>query len=244
MADVVLNGPAGRLEARMHIAERSDAPVAVVLHPHPLHGGSMHNKVTYLTYQVFADLGFTVVRFNFRGVGRSEGKYDNGEGELSDAASIMDWLQIHRPMARAFWVAGFSFGSWIGMQLLMRRPEIRGFISVAPPASVYDFSFLAPCPVSGLMVYGDKDDIVPPEAVESLVDKLSKQKGIFITQTLVPGADHFFKDHREELRVAMTSYMVEALQNMVDAPLPTIRGKTYGEKKEDPSKSATLQAVG
>src|SRR5277367_5243733 len=84
-----------------------------------------------------------------------------GTGELSDAASALDWAQTINPEARACWVAGFSFGAWIGMQLLMRRPEVEGFISIAPPANLYDFSFLAPCPSSGLIVHGDKDAVVP-----------------------------------------------------------------------------------
>ena len=105
--------------------------------------------------------GSRLLRFNFRGVGRSQGTYDRGEGELSDAASALDWLQTFNPNASACWIAGHSFGAWIGMQLLMRRPEIDGFISVAPPANLFDFSFLAPCPSSGLIVHGNKDELVP-----------------------------------------------------------------------------------
>src|SRR5471030_900435 len=149
-----------------------------MLHPHPQHGGTMNNKVTYALYHAFAERGFSVLRFNFRGVGRSQGKFDRGEGELSDAASALDWLQTYNPNATACWIAGFSFGAWIGMQLLMRRPEITGFISVAPPASMYDFAFLAPCPASGLIVHGTKDSVVPEPDVQKLVDRLTAQKGI------------------------------------------------------------------
>lgn len=133
-----------------------------MLHPHPQHGGTMNNKVVYALYQTFVARGFSTLRFNFRGVGRSQGTYTGGEGELSDAATALDWLQTYNPNARYCWIAGFSFGAWIGMQLLMRRPEITGFVSVAPPANMFDFSFLAPCPASGLVVQGDQDDIVPP----------------------------------------------------------------------------------
>ena len=104
-----------------------------------------------------------MLRFNFRGVGRSQGSFDHGIGELSDAAAALDWAQTINPEARACWIAGFSFGAWIGMQLLMRRPEIEGFISVAPPANLYDFSFLAPCPSSGLIIHGDKERVAPAE---------------------------------------------------------------------------------
>src|SRR5271170_1864470 len=149
MPEVLINGPEGRLEGRYHHAKTPNAPIALLLHPHPQHGGTMNNKVVYTLFQVFVQQGFSVLRFNFRGVGRSQGSFDRGEGELSDAASALDWLQSYNPNATACWVAGFSFGAWIGMQLLMRRPEIASFVSIAPPASMYDFSFLAPCPVSG-----------------------------------------------------------------------------------------------
>ncbi len=207
MPEIIINGPAGRLEGRYQLAPALDAPVALILHPHPLHGGSMNNKVTYLTYQAFAQKGFTVMRFNFRGVGRSEGTYDEGEGELSDAATLLDWLQAFRPNARSFWISGFSFGAWIGMQLLMRRPEVRGFISIAPPANMYDFSFLAPCPVSGMILHGNKDDIVPADSIKLLIEKLSKQRGITISHNVIEGAGHFFKEHMLELNQQILSYL-------------------------------------
>ena len=109
--------------------------------------------------------GFSVLRFNFRGVGRSQGAFDHGQGELSDAAAALDWAQSVNPDARACWIAGVSFGAWIGMQLLMRRPEIEGFISIAAMANRYDFSFLAPCPSSGLFVHGSEDRVAPVKDV-------------------------------------------------------------------------------
>ena len=148
MPDVIFNGPEGRLEGRYQHAKKDDAPVALILHPHPQHGGTMNNKVVYSLYHSFARRGFSTLRFNFRGVGRSQGYFDNGPGELSDAATALDWLQIAKPDSRACWIVGVSFGTWIAMQLLMRRPEIDSFICVAPPANLYDYSFLAPCPAS------------------------------------------------------------------------------------------------
>jgi len=123
--DVIINGPEGRIEARYHHARAPAAPMAIVLHPHPQHGGTMNNKVVYTLYQCFVRHGFSTLRFNFRGVGRSQGSFDRGEGELSDAASALDWLQTYNPNAQFCWIAGFSFGAWIGMQLLMRRPDIK-----------------------------------------------------------------------------------------------------------------------
>src|SRR3984957_2010177 len=172
MPEVIFTGPAGRLEGRYHPAKQKNAPIAMILHPHPQFHGTMNHQIIYQCYYAFAHRGFSVLRFNFRGVGRSQGSFDHGTGELSDAASALDWAQTINPEARACWVAGFSFGAWIGMQLLMRRPEFEGFISIAPPANLYDFSFLAPCPSSGLIVHGEKDAVVPPKDVNTLVEKL------------------------------------------------------------------------
>src|SRR3546814_15951472 len=127
-------------------------------------------------FHAFTRRGFSVLRFNFRGVGRSQGRFARGEGELADAAAALDWLQAVNTDAPVAWVGGFSFGAWIGMQLLMRRPEINGFISVAPPANAYAFTFLAPCPSSGLIVHGDAADIVPRADVKKLVDRLSRSE--------------------------------------------------------------------
>lgn len=207
MPEVIFTGPEGRLEGRYHHSEQPRAPIAVILHPHPQHGGTMNNKVVYNLYYVFVKKGFSVVRFNFRGVGRSQGEFDNGQGELSDAASALDWLQSVNPNAQSCWVAGFSFGAWIGMQLLMRRPEIEGFVSIAPPANMYDFSFLAPCPSSGLILQGTEDDVVPEPSVEKLANKLKLQKNITIDYQLVKGANHFFKDHMDHLVGSVSSYV-------------------------------------
>ena len=211
MPEVIINGPEGRLEGRYHHSKQPNAPIALFLHPHPQHGGTMNNKVVYTLYQNFVRRGFSCLRFNFRGVGRSQGTFARGEGELSDAASALDWMQSINENATGCWIGGFSFGAWIAMQLLMRRPEIDGFISVAPPANMYDFSFLAPCPASGLMVTGSQDDIVPPESVTKLVDKLRQQRGIAIGHATIDGANHFFSDQLEELDNVVDLYLNDAL---------------------------------
>ncbi len=211
MPDVIFNGPEGRLEGRYQHSKRPSAPIALMLHPHPQYGGTMNNKVVYTLFHSFVRQGFSVLRFNFRGVGRSQGVFDRGEGELSDAAAALDWLQTYNENAEGCWIAGFSFGAWIGMQLLMRRPEISGFVSVAPPANMYDFSFLAPCPSSGLILQGDKDEVVPEASVKKLVDKLSSQRGISIDYRVVPGADHFFQEQMEELSAHVDDYLAKSL---------------------------------
>lgn len=207
MPDVVINGPAGRIEARYLPSSQPDAGVALILHPHPLHGGTMNNKVVYTLYNAFSKQGFSVLRFNFRGIGRSQGQFDNGEGELSDAAAALDWLQNYNPNAKSCWIAGFSFGAWIAMQLLMRRPEIESFVAVGLPANMYDFSFLAPCPTSGFIVHGQNDAVVPHEAVEKLLKKLSHQRGINLHYDLMANADHFFNQHLDTLSQKIEEYL-------------------------------------
>ena len=108
MPDVIFNGPAGRIEGRFNPGPTKTAPIALILHPDPKNGGTMNNKIVHSLYRSFSDLDFATFRFNFRGVGRSEGSHDNGEGELSDAAAALDWLQSTYPQASHFWVAGFS----------------------------------------------------------------------------------------------------------------------------------------
>jgi alpha/beta superfamily hydrolase len=212
MAELIISGPAGRIEARYVPAPGETPPIALILHPHPKAGGTMQDPVTITLFEMFVAHGFSTMRFNFRGVGRSQGAFDHGTGELSDAASALDWAQSINPEARSCWIAGFSFGAWIGMQLLMRRPEIEGFISIAPPANLYDFSFLAPCPSSGLIIHGDKDAVVPHKDVTGLVDKLKTQKGIIIEQRVVQGANHFFDGKLEPLMQSVNSYLDKRLK--------------------------------
>ncbi len=195
MPEVILSGPAGRLEGRYSHSKDKNAPLALILHPNPQHGGTMNNKITHALFQAYTARGFSTLRFNFRGVGRSQGVYDEGEGELSDAASALDWMMDINPNAPYVWIAGFSFGAWIGMQLLMRRPEVEGFVSIAPPAHTEDFAFLAPCPTSGLILHGERDDVIPKEAVDEFVGRLKEQKGINIDYRVLPDTNHFFHNN-------------------------------------------------
>ncbi len=211
MPEVIFNGPEGRLEGRFSQNKTARAPIALILHPLPQLGGNMNNPVTYQLYHQFVNRGFSVLRFNFRGIGRSQGEFDNGAGELSDAAAALDWLQALSQDAKECWVAGYSFGAWIGMQLLMRRPEISGFISVAPPANFYDFSFLAPCPASGLITHGDADRIVPQDSIEKLVERLQAQRGITIDYENIGSANHFFENHSDALDDVVSQYLDKRL---------------------------------
>ena len=211
MPEVIFAGPAGRLEGRFQPGKSRNAPIGIVLHPHPQFGGTMNNQIVYNLFYMFQKRGFAVLRFNFRGVGRSQGTYDQGLGELSDAATALDWAQAHNPNASYCWVAGHSFGAWIAMQLLMRRPEIAGFISVSPPTNMYDFSFLAPCPASGLIAHGESDAIVPHDEMERAMSKVRTQKGIIITHDIIKGAGHLFTDHLDPLEASVKTYLDKRL---------------------------------
>ena len=132
--------------------------------------------------------------------------------DRGDDAAALDYLQAMHEGAKACWVAGFSFGAWIGMQLLMRRPEIGGFFSIGAPANLYDFSFLAPCPSSGLIIHGDADEIVPQEAVLRLVDKLALQKGIDVEYENIEGASHVYGPHLDMMLARCEVYLDRRLQ--------------------------------
>ncbi len=218
MPEVIIPGPEGRIEGRYHQAEDSTSPVAVILHPHPLYGGTMNNKIVYQLYQSFARAGFSVLRFNFRGVGRSLGKFDDGVGELTDAAAALDWVQQQNSGASHCWIGGFSFGAWIALQLLMRRPEIEGYIAVSPPANMYDFGFLSPCPAHGLVIQGDQDEIVQEPAVSLLVNRLSSQKGLRVDYQVIPKADHYFRNAMDHLITNVDDYLERKLKEHASQP--------------------------
>ena len=207
MSEIFFNGPAGRIEGMYAESTNPKAPIALVLHPHPLYGGTMNNKVVYNVYKTLFENDFTVLRINFRGVGKSMGEYDEGVGEMTDAATALDWLQVQYPMSKVNLIAGFSFGAWIAMQLIMRRPEITNFLAISPPVDKYDFSFLSPCPIPGLIVQGDMDSVVSEESVHELAQRLSKQKNIDVDYRMIPGADHFFRDKIDILNSEIDDYL-------------------------------------
>ncbi|MGF1544589.1 MAG: alpha/beta hydrolase [Parvularculaceae bacterium] len=211
MAEVIFAGPEGRIEGEYQKGRGDTPPIALILHPHPLFGGTMNNRMCYEMYQMFARRGFSVLRFNFRGVGRSQGEYDQGRGELADAATALDYVQQLNPNAPFAWVGGFSFGAWIGMQLLMRRPEIVGFVSASAAANLYDFTFLAPCPSSGVVIHGEDDKICPPEETRLMVERTRTQKGRRIDFKTLPGADHFMEAQVEAFLAIADGYLDERL---------------------------------
>lgn len=205
MPEIMFNGSAGKLQGRYRKGHKN-APIALLMHPDPTRGGSMDNIIVHRLYHIFRNLGFSTLRFNFRGVGKSQGEFDYGPGELADAADALNWAQNFIGEYKSCWVAGYSFGSWIAMQLLMRRPEIKGFIIISPP-KIFDFSFLAPCPASGLVVCGEDDKVADKTTVENLITALEKQQGNKINSNFIPNADHFYNNKIDELMEICDDYI-------------------------------------
>jgi hypothetical protein len=222
MTELILSGPAGRIEARYNQSEIEGSPIALILHGHPRAAGSMQDRVAVMLHKLYVERGFSTLRFNFRGVGKSQGSFDNGTGELADAASMLDWLQGINPNAKFTWIAGYSFGAYIALQLLMRRPEIDAFIAVATPCNHYDLAFLAPCPSSGMMYYGTNDLVSPPLDVERSVSKIRTQKGELVEWEEIAGADHFFKDQLGVLRDKSSDY-IDRTMALPRKPVPVGR---------------------
>tara|TARA_B100000686_G_C16674747_1_gene908518 strand:+ start:46 stop:702 length:657 start_codon:yes stop_codon:yes gene_type:complete len=214
IVEVFIPGPAGRLEGKYFKNQKKKSPIAVVLQPHPQYGGTMNNRVVVEVFNSFVENGFSVLRLNFRGVGKSDGTFDNGQGELSDAAAALDWIERENQDFSQCWVSGFSFGSLICMQLIMRRPEVTKFISVAPQPNVYDFTFLAPCPISGQIIVGEKDELVSKESLNDLKGRLKTQKGIKINFDEVKNANHFFKNKESDLKKTINQYIREKTEIM------------------------------
>ena len=205
--EIFIPGPSGRIQAKYFKNNKQGSPVALVLQPHPQYGGTMNNRIVYEIYNCFYNNGFSVIRINFRGVEKSEGVFDNGQGELSDAAAALDWIEKENPDFSQCWISGFSFGSLICMQLIMRRPEVNKFIAVSPQPNVYDFSFLAPCPISGLIIYGKNDELVSSDSILNLKKRLSIQKNIDVKFDSIINANHFYKGKEKELTLTVNSYL-------------------------------------
>ncbi len=207
MVKVFFQGPVGVIEGEYFKSKFEEAPSALILHPHPKCGGTMNNRVVYHVYREFARNGFNVLRINFRGVGRSAGSYGGGIGELNDATSAIDWLQSQNSAhSSAYWVAGFSFGAWISMQLLIRRPEIRHFISASLPVGIHDFSFLSLCPTPGLVIHGAEDSLVGEFEVANIIKSLNSRNSN-IEYSVIEKAKHMFSDEIPELTSIIDSYI-------------------------------------
>ncbi len=189
-----IEGPQGLLELKTTWIESAQPLIAVIAHPHPLHQGSMHNKVVTTLMQAFNTLGLSTVRFNFRGVGKSEGHYGNAIGELEDLRAVLNWVMAALPTAR-IWLAGFSFGSYIAAAMAKEWP-VGQLVSIAPPVNQPYFKDLHGIEAPWLVVQGEKDEIIDPEAVwEWAACPPAPLKLIRL-----PGIGHFFHGYLTELR--------------------------------------------
>ncbi len=186
-----LYGPAGRLEALLNTG-LEDAPyTALVAHPHPLFGGTMHNKVVYHAMKAFSHFGLPVLRFNFRGTGRSEGTHDKGEGEIEDVRAAVDYLyaQFEKPIL----FAGFSFGSYTGLRATCGDARVAGLVGLGLPVQAagrdYMYEFIERCTQPKLFISGDHDEFCPSEVLQQVAESSPGKWDTFI----IPGVDHFFQ---------------------------------------------------
>ena len=205
-----LDGPAGRLEALLN--EGSDDPsyAAIVCHPHPLYGGTLHNKVVFHTMKALNSFGYPVLRFNFRGAGLSQGEHDDGNGEVDDVRAALDWLdrEFHRPLL----LAGFSFGAAVGLRAACPDSRVKAVIGLGIPVvpadeRTYDFGFLQDCAKPKLLVSGARDQFGPRAKLEKVIASLPEPKKL----VLIEGADHFFEGRLRELRETIEAWVRETL---------------------------------
>jgi alpha/beta superfamily hydrolase len=217
-AAVIIPGPNGLLlEGKMKLnLEHVAAPIAVIFHPHPLHGGTMHNPIVTIMSDTFKSFGCHTLRINYRGVGKSQGKASGGVQELDDALAALDWFikkcEAKTTEALQIWVGGYSFGAWIAMQAAMRRPEISGFVAISPPINAYHFNMLTPCP-NGIIIHGEIDHITSQSIVEQFVEnEIVEQKGCTVECVVMPDADHLFSKKQEELRDEIDNFLLQYIK--------------------------------
>ena len=199
---VTLAGPAGALEAlTLCPAHGTAVATAVILHPHPLHGGTMHNKVVHTLARAFGELGIASVRFNFRGVGASAGRFAHGEGETGDALAVIAWVRAQRP-GTPVWLAGFSFGAYVALRAAVPA-QVSGLVTVAPAVHLYDFSTLALPHCPWLLIQGEADEVVPVAAVHDWLSGIvPRPQALFL-----PGVGHFFHGRLNELKSALRDFV-------------------------------------
>ena len=205
--NLFLTGPAGRLEAILWSPSTGKPPMAaVVCHPHPLFGGTMHNKVVYNAAKSLDALGFAVLRFNFRGTGRSEGKHDRGEGERGDVRAALDYLATEFPGIPLL-VTGFSFGCWVGLRAGCEDARVKLLIGLGAPVNNVDFSYLTQCGKPKLFVHGANDQFGDAEKLKTMVKGLPGENRLVV----VEAADHFFVGKLGQVDTAITTWLSERM---------------------------------
>ena len=212
MTEVLINGSQGKLQGFYKHSENSKN-IGLVLHPRICAENSMENNVVSSLFETFSKKNFSTLKINFRGIQKSEGELEeDGMGELSDAATALDWLQEQNQDINSCWIGGIDFGAWIGSQLLMRRPEVIGFINIATPVKEFDFSFLSPCPASGLVIHPNKIDIEQKD-IYLLVRRLQSQKKIKIFFKKI-NSDINFKNKENEIKKYSEKFISDILVDL------------------------------
>ena len=206
-----LAGPAGRLETLLNAGSADATHAAIVCHPHPLYGGTLHNKVVFHAMKALNSFGFPVLRFNFRGTGLSEGEHAGGVGEVDDVRAALDWLEREFTLPVIF--AGFSFGAAVGLRAAYADPRVAALIALGLPAvpvpsdsgepRVYDFDFLRECAKPKLFVSGSRDQFAPAGKLEALVNTFADPKKL----VRIEAGDHFFEGRLKEMRVAIEEWV-------------------------------------
>ncbi len=205
-----LDGPAGRLEALLNAGAANATHAAVVCHPHPSFGGTLHNKVVFHTMKAINSFGFPVLRFNFRSAGLSQGEHDHGQGEADDVRAALDWLDKEFRLPMIF--AGFSFGAAVGLQASCPDTRVKAMIAVGTPVAAiddrsYDFKFLQSCTKPKLFVSGARDQFGPRAELQQLATSVPEPRRL----VLIEGADHFFEGRLSELRETIESWIREVV---------------------------------
>jgi len=203
-------GPAGRLEALLNAASPAATHAALVCHPHPLYGGTLHNKVVFHAMKALHSFGFPVLRFNFRGAGLSEGEHANGTGEVEDVRAALDWLEREFPLPVIF--AGFSFGAAVGLRAAYNDQRVMALIALGLPVGPvegrdYDFEFLRTCAKPKLLISGARDQFAPPGKLEALVSTFAEPKKL----VRIEAGDHFFQGRLREMREALEAWVKEMI---------------------------------
>ena len=195
-------GPSGRIEAILKEPAGAVTRAAIVCHPHPLFGGTMHNKVVFRIAKAFEQSGFAALRFNFRGTGRSEGRHDQGQGEQDDLRAAIRFIEAKYSGAE-LWLAGFSFGSAVMLRVACEHERVRAIVAAGVPVSKYDFQHIVECAKPKLFVQGELDEFGPAKEIESLFARLAEPKRLKIIER----ADHFFEGRLEELSQAVKDFI-------------------------------------
>jgi alpha/beta superfamily hydrolase len=189
--------PSGSLRLEGMIVRGAESQAVVISHPHPLYGGDLDNYVVGLLARAFEESGWTSLRFNFRGVGRSQGDFDQGEGEQADVAAAVAFLKGQK--AETIYLAGYSFGAWVNARAALTLGEVRKSVLVSPPAGMMDFSFLKEDNRTSLIIVGDQDPFCPKEEIKKIIQEMPEPPVLKV----IPGADHFYSSGAEDLTAAV-----------------------------------------